>query len=301
MESKELKVMTETELKSMWNNFSEGYEAMIEQNTATAALSFLETLAEHRANSKLKNKELNYVEMACGSGIFALEVLRRKTLNLRKAVLIDLSETMVAKTQKKLLENAKDLSLNLESDLKYPENQIRVEVKLGNVEKIDYLPDSSQDVVVSNLVLHIVESPSRLLSQAHRVLKSGNVAFFSVLAEYEDSVLFNAVPRLLAKYGWTEGKTRSIFYLGTVETLESVIPSDKFEVLGTQLIPVKHKNDNNLIEFIFSLGMYSEFVESLEEKKKAQLKLDHQELLQKLRDGVIEIVYYIRAVFIKKK
>lgn len=302
MEAKQVKVLNEDELKVKWNSFSEAYSTMIEHKTVEVAGEFLVTLDNHRKSANLQNTNLDYLELACGSGLFALHILEKKREQLSSALLVDLSDTMIQKTNKNLQEQADSLKLHLNGSAECPETHVSVKVRLANVEKIDFVPDSSKDILISNLVLHLVENPLNLLDQAYRTLKKNSVAYFSVLAEYQDSTIFNAVPEMLKKYGWKGNNTRSIHHLGTEEKLTAIIPSDKFEVLGTQLVKsVYDKSDENLIDFMFSLGMHSEFIDSLPENERVKLRNEHQQLIKDLKQGNKEVVYYIRAVFVKKK
>lgn len=302
METKQIKVLNEKQLKSKWNNLSDVYTSMIESNTLEIAQNFLKTLQKYRTEANLKNKEIEYLELACGSGLFAMHLFETSNLKFQNALLVDLSETMIEKTSKNLTQNAESLKLHLSKTKKCPFDHIKVQIHLGNVEKIDFVPESSKDLVISNLVLHLVENPANLLAQSYRTLKIGHIAYFSVLAEYQDSSKFNAVPNLLKKYGWNGNGTRSVFHLGTEEKLRSIIPIDKFEILGTQLVRSTYDKSNvNLIDFIFSLKMHSDFVNSLEASQKAQLILEHEKLVEEFKQGKKELVFNVRAIFLKKK
>ena len=301
MEKKSHKILNEKELRVFWDNFSEMYSTLIEPATILVAKNFVKTLMTHRETCKLTDTDLDYLELACGSGQFAVNFFEEFKEKLRRATLVDLSGEMVEKTKCLLEANAERLSLDINPSGKSEESLLRVELHQENVENIDFVKDCSVDLLISNLVLHLVESPSKMLLQSYRVLKPGHVGYFSVLAEYQDSTIFNTIPTLLKKFGFTGTGTRSILYLGQEEVLKGIIPKDKFDILGTQLIRLDMPGDEKNVTSFMGLQRFSAFVDSLEEGDKQTLLKEHGELLEEFRQGKRQLVYHIRAVFVRKK
>lgn len=301
MEKRPVKILNEEELKVKWDTFSELYTTLIEPATVKVAKNFVGTLMTHRKTFKLSETDLDYLELACGSGQFALNFIGEFREKLNKVTLVDLSETMVGKTRGLFEANVDKLNLDINSCNETGEGLLRVELHQENVEKIDFVKDDSVDVLISNLVLHLVQNPNKMLLQSSRVLKQGHVGYFSVLTKYKDSTVFNTIPTLLKKYGYKGMTTRSIFHLGQEEVLKGTIPKDKFEVLGTQLIQSGMPGDEKNVSSFLSLNRFGDFVNSLEEADKLRLLKEHGELLEEFRQGKRQLVYHIRAVFVRKK
>lgn len=63
-----------------------------------------------------------------------------------------------------------------------------VEISVADCQDLSYIPSDSVDFVVANLVMHLVESPSRVVGEALRILKPGGAFCFSCGGTSNDPV-----------------------------------------------------------------------------------------------------------------
>ncbi|QEK11422.1 class I SAM-dependent methyltransferase [Crassaminicella thermophila] len=110
---------------------------------------------------KIKNElngQENVLEVACGTGIIALEIAKFS----KKVIGIDISEKMIQIANSKLQK----------------EEIYNVEFKIGDGYNINF-KNNSFDIVLLCNVLHVVKDPTKLLKEAKRVLKDEGVIITS--------------------------------------------------------------------------------------------------------------------------
>jgi len=132
----------------------------------------------------------------------------------------DLTENFTSDTVSKLSyleKNYKDNYLQALNDIKTKNFEIetfdllekvvmfenlRTTVSLGDAENlpVDLYPDNNYDVVFSNFVLHLVETPEKMLQQAYRVLAPGGRAAFTVWGTRENSEFFTVPKKNMKKF-----------------------------------------------------------------------------------------------------
>lgn len=180
------------------------------------------------------------------------------------------------------------------------EGKTNIQLINRNAEDLNGIADNSFDAIMSNLVLHLVSDPSKMTSEAHRVLKPGAIAYFSVLSDFENSSVFSGIPNLMKKYGYVRPNTRSIFHISEDSALKSLFPEDKFKVLMIDQIYLKMEKNPKIVSWN-SLDVYAEFVHTLEPEKREKLIKEHNEMTQALNSGEKPLDFNIKAIFVKKK
>ena len=170
---------------------------------------------------------------------------------------------------------------------------------LRDAEDLHGVPDGAFDAVVSNLVLHIVPDPLRMTREAHRVMRPGALAYFSVLCAYEQSAIFSACKLLLKKYGYTPPNTRSIFHLGQDAALESVFDPEQFEVVCIDTVNIVMEPCEVSLAW-HSLQNFAEFVDTLSEPDRQALAKEHAAMLDDFRSKRRPFDFNMKAIFVKK-
>jgi ubiquinone/menaquinone biosynthesis C-methylase UbiE len=82
-----------------------------------------------------------------------------------------------------------------------------------NCENLLGILDESQDVYFASSVLHIVENPEKMISEAYRILKKGGKAGFSVWGDPEKSSFFTIINNAIIKCGYEPEEKRFFFDL----------------------------------------------------------------------------------------
>jgi ubiquinone/menaquinone biosynthesis C-methylase UbiE len=191
-------IPTAQEVKSGWNAFASQYSEIMEKSNVQIALS----LARMADVSSAKN----ILEIACGSGVLALELLQNLPSGV-KYTSLDISEEMV-----KLANAAKE-------KVKGKLNDVEHQFMVANGEDLSFIPDESIDVVLAPLCMHLTPDPSKLLQEALRVLKKGGRIAFSVLGDPQKCTFFSIVSNAVKETGAELPQKRSIFYLGAREKM----------------------------------------------------------------------------------
>jgi ubiquinone/menaquinone biosynthesis C-methylase UbiE len=175
-----MKVQTIEATQHYWNSFAGWYQANLETATDKffrAMLPFLELDADSIV-----------LETACGTGK-GIQTL----LDLTPATQIvgtDLSEVMVELAKKKL----------------------EVDIQLGNNEALAF-EDSSFSHYISNMSLHIVPDPSKMLAEAYRVLRPGGLCAVSVIGVESSFIMMAGKANLLAKRAAADPEARTYLHL----------------------------------------------------------------------------------------
>jgi ubiquinone/menaquinone biosynthesis C-methylase UbiE len=110
------------------------------------------------------------LDVACGTGISTLELVKRCN-GLGTFIGVDISQSMINQAKQKAAANSY-------TDLRF---------LLGDAEKLDF-PESSFDLVISNMSFHFFPNQRKALSEMYRVLKPGGQAallFHGMLSDRE--------------------------------------------------------------------------------------------------------------------
>ena len=97
-------------------------------------------------------------------------------------------------------------------------------------EDLSELTDNSFQHYFSNLSLHLVSDPSKMLSEAYRVLQPGGRAGFTVWGRKENSRFFTIIPQILGKYGIKlSTNERSNFHLSERDMVMNLLEKAGFK------------------------------------------------------------------------
>ena len=177
------KILTTSQIKSYWNSFSNTYEKSLLNTTKQINTLMLPHL-------KI-SPEQTVCDCGCGTGSGA-EILLHYYPNLKKILANDISESMIIKAKEKKLKNT--------------------ELHLASGENLPY-DSSSCDRYISNLTLHFVESPEKMIKEAYRVLKSSGIAVLSVPGNPDHLNLLKVIGRSLKNVGLEQDQQRNPFHL----------------------------------------------------------------------------------------
>ena len=139
-----------------------------------------------------------------------------------------------------------------------------------------------------------------MLQEAHRVMKPGSMAYFSVLCDFKNSSVFSALSGILKKYGFVSPNMRTIFHLSEDETLKSIFSEDLFEIVEINKIYLKMDLNPKIVGWN-SLDNYAEFVNSLDEDSRKKLIKEHSEMTEALNSGKKPLDFNTKAIIVKRK
>jgi SAM-dependent methyltransferase len=149
----------------------DAYEALAKAYAAAVDTKPHNAFCERPATLSLlpdvKNKRV--LDAGCGPGVYSEWLIERGA----KVIAIDASLKMVELAKRRLGE--------------------AVEVRWADLSRpLDFLDDSSFDVVLSPLVLEYIEDWSSAFAEFHRVLRSGGHLIFSVTHPFSDYLYFKS-------------------------------------------------------------------------------------------------------------
>lgn len=196
-----MKVKTIEELKSYWDAFSRSFADNLAMSTSVSGVNMLGYMKMQQAH--------NILEIACGSGMLARFALHDFVSPTAHYTATDLSANM--------LEIAKQTLGGLDSS--------RVAFKEANGEQLPF-ENETFDRVIANYVLHLTETPVKMLQEVHRVMKPGGVAGFSMWGRAENSPQFTLNNVALKKLGVELKQTsRSSFHLNDITKTTEMVKS----------------------------------------------------------------------------
>ena len=191
---------TTAELRTQWNQLSDWYEAKCTQMTGKIFRAFVDFLRLSEAKV--------VVETACGTGN-GIAILRSVSPPETKILASDLSDSFVLKASAQHFPNT--------------------EICIASAEDLPY-PDHACDRYVSNLALMLVENPSRMLSEAYRVLRPGGLLAISLWGTKSGCTLFAPAFEALALTGLSmpAPSVRSNFHLSDPAVLTAMFRTAGF-------------------------------------------------------------------------
>lgn len=140
-------MMKEKDNKSFWQKFAGIYGPVMERSSRKLYAEICNEIAVRL------NKEMNVLELACGTGQLSHTLSRR--VRLWEAT--DFSEAMIAEAKKK-------------------KHSSRLHFSVQDATSLPYAPGSFDAVVISN-ALHIMPYPDKALAEISRVLKPEGILF----------------------------------------------------------------------------------------------------------------------------
>ena len=294
-----LKVLSTKELKEKWDNFSDEYSKNVEVTSIKAGKRFFATITTLMKELKMESKQnLNFGEIACGSGLFIEHVISIYPQSYLNIDLFDLSKYMISKTKLRLdkLSGYYPIALK-END--FSNKSFNIRVFNQNAENLYQIPSDHYDILIGNLVIHLVEKPECIIKEIERVVKPNGIGFFSVLSDFENSSVFNSVFNIVKKYGYKSSNTRSIFYLENDNDLRNLFKSDKLKVMKIETKNIQFEDARNGM-FNISLNNYVEFINELPKYKLKELYEEYEVMMNQYIKNEKTLNYNVKAIFYQK-
>jgi ubiquinone/menaquinone biosynthesis C-methylase UbiE len=193
-------IPTISELASYWDEYAAVFDTYWTRTSTVAALNLMNHL---QLTIPSPSRELKLLEVGCGSGLGTRLCSFLKPPNVAITA-IDLSQEML----KIATQRVKDPT---------------VIFMHGNAEELPFHPEEF-DRYLANFVLHLVPDPVKMLKEAHRVLKPGSIAAFSVWGRKEFGTQFTIPTTAWNKVGAPDMKReRSPFHLSDAESTRRLI------------------------------------------------------------------------------
>ena len=276
------KGLTSKQLENYWNSVGYIYTDLPERKCSSNAISQFTKII----NSLKPKRSLNFLEIACGSGILADFIVRTHLEQFEELTFLDLSDFMVEKTKKRL-------GKNLENP--------KIAVKKENCEKLTHLEKDHYDVVVGNLVIHLVEKPEELLKCARRYLKTDGVLFLSILGGLKDCTFMKLAKDVLKGYFKPNPRKRSYFYFSEEALMAKLAEKFGFEVVESSVVSVDYyENDEQILGLYDEFFLFEGFLEKLGKKKYDRLIDDVRREIEVYKDNGTMIGLKIENYVLKK-
>ena len=193
-------------LRTKWNKFSDLYVSYGEKESLE---SIKKNINKYFSNTP---KKINYMELACGSGILSEYITKSHYNKLNKVDLYDLSDEMIKKAKIRL-KNTKIENLLIEQKNCY-------DIK---IEKNKY------DLIIASLILHLLNDPKLMIGRIKKMLKKDGVFLISILAPLKENSFFYKQNEIFGKYLENEKKEdeeHDMFKLAEGDNLKGFL--DKF-------------------------------------------------------------------------
>jgi len=252
------RILTSKELESIWDSYSEFYSRLISPNKLHMSLCMAQICDLSKKNSIL--------EVGTGEGLLGVELALRKPLNAN-LYLTDISEEMCRYTSTRIqilnkgllkcdqelirsaLEPLSDDSITFEVEKDFKELNTKI-LKTDSQELPTEIGTSTIDLYISSLVLHLVPDPSKMLSEAFKVLKPGGEIILSIGSNFEGSTFFNAAPKAISRLGIKRNESRDGWHLSDKKSLLRLLEEAGFSniVIWEQFVPMKRFPEEELQE-----------------------------------------------------
>jgi len=262
-------VMSSSQLKTFWDKFQKLYtqRIAIDINLPLVAMC---NLGRIKTNPNIKK----ILELSCGPGVGLEHIISNltKTQNDVEIYAGDISENML----QNCFDNLKELK---EINLKYKENSFdnnsKLTVSLSELdnENLSTFSDKSIDVVISNMSLHLVTNPDKMVQECSRVLRDDGVALFSIWGRPENSPFFTLIPGVMKKLEIPLPESRSNFHLSKIDKLKALILENGFKTFNWTYINVPFDIYNfEDFSYWFESPNWRDLMDGLSEETKDKIK-----------------------------
>lgn len=276
--------------KDFWEIFSCPYTEIFEDSSQPILSSLL---------SMLKiSKSSKILEESCGGGKSLALVLSMKSTECEYCV-SDFSENMLVLASKRMEYIENDIVGNMQfwdkscfdPNVKktwqkdFPKS--KTYLRLLDNENLLGIEKETFDIVFSNLSLHLVSNPEKMLSEAFRVVKKGGQVGFSVVGRPEKSKFLTIVPMVLKKYGLELPNERSNFHLSYRTKLMQMMTEAGFKNVWCwyQFFPFNYDTEEEYMKIVDS-KMNKTLIDSIsdEGKRKEARKEILDEFMKPIKD-----------------
>ena len=281
---KAIHIMTSDELKLFWNQFERSYRNRMEDNLLPIHTTMC-NLLKLKDNIQSSNK-INILEMAIGSGEGIKNIIHKcisNNINNKEIEIFatDISDSMINASYDKI-KNIDKISISLNNQEDSKQENIRVSLIEADNEDLPF-EDNKMDIIISNLSLHIVNSPERMLKETLRLLKPGGYAAFSVWGKPELSLAFTVIPNIFKKHGIELPQSRSNFHLADVSKIKELLISNGFNKFNYSNIFVPFNFfKGEEFEFMFESPMYEKIMETINQDTKQTIKKEVYDEIDKV-------------------
>ena len=236
------------QIKAQWDVLTDWYSNTVEAQATCMYEAFLPWLQLATAT--------NIVEIGCGSGN-GVQLLMKSVSEECKITASDLNDEMIELFKKR----------------GFPE---RVTVESADSEQLPYA-DGTFDRYISNLVLQIVETPEKMLSEAFRTLSPGGIAMFTVWGKKEQDNFWELPSCFSAGAPPSDAPAaRTNYHLNDPEKLKSMVKAAGFSrgLWYFSSIPMTFTTVDEVIEGVKMMPMYpknSEREEAIDQALRAMI------------------------------
>lgn len=233
-------------LKEFWNNFGSTYA------TGHESLTIVNAMVEFDKIIKRAPKQFNLrlLELACGSGYMPEYILRTKASHFSELRFMDISDFMVSETRKRIE------GINID-----PKIDFKLEVR--NCEDLGNLPDNHYDIVLANLVIHLVTNPDNVFRGIKKCLSEKGQVFMSYTDEFKNCKFFLKFNEVLRKYDSEKSKNRQMFYFPQENIMDRLLKDHGFVVVEESVNDVVFNNGNTDL-----ISVYKDMLASIDIDKR---------------------------------
>ena len=232
------------QIKAQWDSLTPWYVDTAEAQATEMYKAFLPLLKLETATS--------IVEIGCGSGN-GVQLLMPQVSEECKIVASDLNDEMIELFKKR----------------GFPE---RVTVESADSEQLPY-SDGMFDRYIANLVLMIVETPEKMLSEAFRVLQPGGIAMLTVWGRKEQDNFWE-LPSCFSAGSTTSSDApaaRTNYHLNDPEKLKAMVKAAGFTrcLWYFSTIPMNFSTVDEVVDAVKLMPMYSGIAQNSPERVEA--------------------------------
>lgn len=227
---------TSAEIEAIWNDLGKIYVDLPEKKCSINSISqFINILNQFNGKN-----DIAFLELACGSGILAEYIIKNHIDRFKKLTFFDISDFMIEQTTKRM---------------KFAIDNPKLVIKKENCEYLDYIEKDSLDMVMGNLLIHLVENPNNLMKCASKYLKSQGYLFLSILQPLEACTFMKLVKDLIPRYSNQKSNKRSYFYFAEDKLMDKLAKEYDFTIVERSKVDIDYKENEEQL-----LNLYKDFL-----------------------------------------
>lgn len=235
-------------IKDYWENFGSVYSKNTESYTFLTGKTEFEKCLSYIG----KPDNLNLYELASGSGYLAEFIVKNYISRFNELRFVDLSHFMVEKTKERL-----------KPYIEKKDSHIVVEER--SCEDFNNIQNEYYDIILGNLVIHIVENPDNVFSGIKKSLKNDGHLFLSYLDSLKNSNFFLKYQEILNKYNLSNQNSRSIFYFAQENMIETFAKKYGFRIIEESSYNiVLNKEGNDVFQMYYDMIITNKFEDKID-------------------------------------